>query len=107
MDNKYPHITEAGYAMMEEIPPGTLLRVKWIEDTDDVDGAEWGTNMLYFDHEGDQIDDINNVVMLIRWRPEIANAIDIINFDCLWQDKLYSCSSYALVEVLNSYEKCT
>lgn len=97
----YKHITEAGYAMMEEIPPGTLLKVKWIEDMEDVDGAEWGTNMIYFDHNEDQnVDDICNIVMLIRWRPEIENAINIINFDCLWQDKLYSSSTYALIEVL-------
>jgi hypothetical protein len=40
-NNPYKHITKAGYDLMDSIPTGSLLRVKWIEDPDDVDGAEW------------------------------------------------------------------
>lgn len=98
-NNPYKHITKAGYDLMDSIPTGSLLRVKWIEDPDDVDGAEWGTNLIEFDDlEPDE--DINNVVLLLRWRPEIENAPDVISFDCLWGDKIYSSSTYALIEVV-------
>ncbi|NBP56833.1 hypothetical protein EBU71_09965 [bacterium] len=94
---KYKHITEAGYKMMEMVKPGSLIKVKWIEDTDDVDGVEWGLNIFHFDE-----DDDNNIVMLVKWNPEVENAKDIICFTCLWQEKLYSCSTYAIYEILSS-----
>ena len=90
---KYSHITAAGYQLMETLKPGSLIRVKWIEDTDDVYGAEWGLNMYHLDDE-------NNVVMLVEWKPEIPETKGIINFTCLWEDKIYSSSTYALLEIL-------
>lgn len=89
---QYNHVTEPCYQMMKSINPGSLLRVRWIEDTDDVYGAEWGLNMHHLDDE-------NNVVMLIKWNPDIPEARGIVNFTCLWEAKLYSSSTHALIEV--------
>jgi len=92
----YKHITKAGYRLMEELKPGALIRVSWIEDPDQ--DAEWGGQI--YDLEGGE----HNIVMLIKWMPEIFNATDIISFKCLWEDKLYYSSTNALIEVLKHEE---
>lgn len=74
---------------MEEIRPGALIRVSWIEDPDA--DAEWGAHI--YDLENND----NNVVMLIQWMPYIRNARNIITFKCLWEDKIYYSSTQALL----------
>lgn len=81
--------------MLKTNKPGSLFRVKWIEDTDDIFGSEWGFNMLHLEPD-------NNIVMLVKWRPEIVEVKDIINFDCLWEDKIYSCCTHAIIEIIKT-----
>jgi hypothetical protein len=75
---------------MEEIRPGALIRVSWIEDPDA--DAEWGAHIF------DLSDDDSNVVMLIEWMPYIHNSKNVITFKCLWEDKVYYSSTNALLE---------
>jgi hypothetical protein len=95
MKKIYGHITEKGYAYMEKVKPGTLLRVEWIEDPDV--NAEWGLHIIDFEDYNEE----NNVVMLIKWMPEIRNITDVITFKCLWQDKLYFSSTKAIIELIH------
>ena len=90
----YSHIDKTGIKMMEEIRPGALLRVTWIEDPEA--DAEWVLDMIYFDEPPD----LPPIVMLIEWMPYVNNAKNIITFKCLYEDKLYHSSTNALVEVI-------
>lgn len=90
----YSHIDKTGIKMMEDIRPGALLRVSWIEDPEA--DAEWGLDMIYFE---DPLE-LPPVVMLIEWMPYVNNAKNIITFKCLYEDKLYYSSTNALVEVI-------
>lgn len=89
------HLTELGFKTMERIPPGTLLRVSWIDLPDE--NPEWGLNNHDFDD-----DDTDNIVMLVKWRPEVRNLKDVITFTCLWQDKLAISSSAAIKEIIKT-----
>jgi len=89
----YSHIDKSGMKMMEEIRPGALLRVSWIEDPEA--DAEWGLDMVYFEDP-----EVNNIVLLIEWMPYINNAKNIITFKCLYEDKIYLSSTHALVEIV-------
>jgi len=71
----YAHIDKTGIKMMEEIRPGALLRVSWIEDPEA--DAEWGLDMIYFEDAEEQ----NNIVLLVEWMPYINNAKNIITFN--------------------------
>ena len=85
--------------MMEEIRPGALLRVSWIEDPEA--DAEWGLDMIYFEDAKELgYEELNNIVLLVEWMPHVNNAKNIISFKCLYEDKLYYSSTNALVEVL-------
>ena len=61
----YTHIDKTGIKMMEEIRPGALLRVSWIEDPEA--DAEWGLDMIYFEDS----EELNNIVLLVEWMPYI------------------------------------
>lgn len=98
MTRKYPHLDKQGIKIMDEIRPGALLRVSWIEDPE-ADG-EWGLDMIYFDAEEDS--ELDNIVLLLEWMPQIQNTKNIISFKCLHQDKIYYSSTYALLEVINT-----
>lgn len=89
------HLTDLGFKTMEQIPPGTLLRVNWIDIPDE--NAEWGCNIHDFDD-----DDIDNVVMLVKWRPEVPNIKDVITFICLWKDILVYSSSASIKEIIKT-----
>lgn len=94
---KYPHIDSKGMQMMEEIPVGSLLRVSWIEDPE-ADG-EWGLDMIYFE---DPDEDLNNLILLLEWMPEVQNNKNIITFKCLHENKIYYSSTHALVEIIKT-----
>ena len=102
MKNKYRHIDEKGSELMDSIPPGSLLRVKWIENPN-VD-AEWGQHILWFDDtdypELDSIDSDQNVVMLLEWMPEIYNSQNVITFKCLWENNIYYSSTAAINSII-------
>lgn len=91
--NPYPHINAVGMKLMEEIRPGALLRVGWIEDPN-MDG-EWGLDMIYFDESEE-----NNIVMLLEWMPHVKNNKNIITFKCLHEDKIYYSSTHTILEVI-------
>lgn len=76
---------------MKHISPGCLLKVEWVDDPDV--NAEWGLNIL-------DLEDDENIVMFIKWRPEVFNSKDVISFQCLYQDKIYNCSTIAIIEIL-------
>jgi hypothetical protein len=90
---KYPHIDENGIRLMEEIRPGALLRISWIEDPEA--DAEWGLDMIYFDEAEEE-----NIVMLIEWMPYVRNTKNVITFKCLHEDKIYYSSTIAILEIL-------
>lgn len=79
---------------MEEIRPGALLRISWIEDPEA--DAEWGLDMIYFDEAEEE-----NIVMLIEWMPEIRNTKNVITFKCLHEDKIYYSSTIAILEIIS------
>lgn len=89
----YPHIGEEGIRLMEEIRPGALLRISWIEDPEA--DAEWGLDMIYFDEAEEE-----NIVMLIEWMPHVRNTKNVITFKCLHEDKIYYSSTIAILEIL-------
>ena len=78
---------------MEEIRPGALLRISWIEDPEA--DAEWGLDMIYFDENEEE-----NIVMLIEWMPEVQNTKNVITFKCLHEDRVYYSSTVAILQVL-------
>ena len=90
----YPHIGEEGARLMEEIRPGALLRISWIEDPEA--DAEWGLDMIYFDEAEEE-----NIVMLIEWMPEVQNTKNVITFKCLHEDKIYYSSTVAILETIS------
>ena len=90
---KYSHIDENGIRLMEEIRPGALLRISWIEDPEA--DAEWGLDMIYFDEAEEE-----NIVMLIEWMPYVRNTKNVITFKCLHEDKIYYSSKIAILEIL-------
>jgi len=93
----YPHIGEEGARLMEEIQPGALLRVSWIEEPDG--DAEWGGHIYWFEDDPDNVD--SNIVMLLEWMPNVHNAKNVITFKCLWLDKVYYSSSAAMLGIMH------
>lgn len=89
----FSHITELGYQTMQAIPPGTLIRVSWIDIPDA--NAEWGLNSIDFDDDAE-----DNIVMLVKWRPEVKNVQNVISFQCLWQDQLANSASSCIREIV-------
>lgn len=83
---------------MESIKPGSLLRVNWVEDPDEI--SDWGGDMTYFDASSEE-KNIDNIVMLIEWMPYISNSKNVISFKCLYKNKIYYSSTYGLVEIID------
>ena len=89
------NISEIGYKLIEELPPGTLIKVTWIEDEDYFNGTEWGTKTRFLEPS-------DNIVMLISWYPEMSIVPGYISFDCLWKDKVYNSSTHSFIEIIKT-----
>lgn len=89
------NIPELGYDLIKEIPPGTLIKVSWLEDENFFNGIEWGTKMHFLEPP-------DNVVMLIQWYPESTIIPGHISFDCLWKNKVYNSSTHSLIEIVKT-----
>lgn len=102
MRNKYQHIDEKGIELMNSIPLGSLLRVKWIENPN-VD-AEWGNHIIWFEDtdypDPSSINSDENIVMLLEWMPEIYNSQNVITFKCLWENNIYYCSTAGINSII-------
>jgi hypothetical protein len=85
--------------LLEDIPVGSLVRIRWVEDldSDDLDPG--------IDLDGPRSDDPRGeIVMITRWlidtafsRPEFGT---ILEFECLWRGRVMRSSSFTIGQVV-------